>query len=72
MAGVPTHPKIRRQYYGSMIQLTGRPKGRNRTVTIRIIEGSFAPLTYRFRVSYGFGVSFTKVGVFGVKLRIAF
>ncbi len=69
---VPTNPKVGRHFYGLIIEIAGRPKGRARTVVFRILQGSLASQTYRFRVTTGFGVALAKVGVFGIKTRLAY
>lgn len=69
---VPTHPQVGRHFYGLIIEIAGRPKGRSRTVVFRILQGSLASQTYRFRVTTGFGVALAKVGVFGIKTRVAY
>jgi ribosomal protein S3 len=69
---VPNHPDLRRQFYGIIIELSGRPKGRARTYTFRLAEGTIAPQTYRFRIGFGYGEAFAKIGVFGIKTRIGY
>jgi hypothetical protein len=68
---VPLHPKIRRQFYGLRLEIAGRPKGRKRTFVFRIREGSLAPQSYRFRVHFGMGQAFTKIGVIGIRTWIS-
>jgi hypothetical protein len=69
---VPTHPKIRRQFYGLLLEIAGRPKGRKRTFVFRIREGSLAPQSYRFRINFGMGQAFTKIGAIGIRTWIAY
>ncbi len=69
---VPTHPLVGRHFYGLLMEIAGRPKGRNRTIVFRILQGCLASQTFRFRVTMGFDVSLAKVGVFGIKTRVAF
>lgn len=69
---IPQYSKVRRRFYGLQIEINGRPKGRNRTITCRIKEGTFAPQSYKERVSFGYGISLAKVGVFGIRTRLAY
>jgi hypothetical protein len=64
---VPSHPALRRQFYGITVEIAGRPKGRSRTFIFRLSEGTIAPQTFRFRVSFGYGEAFAKVGLFGIR-----
>ena len=72
LQAVPAHRRIRRQFYGLLIEIAGRPRGRNRTFIYRMNEGTIAPQTYRGRVNLGYGEALAKVGVMGVKTRIAY
>jgi hypothetical protein len=65
---VPAHPTIQRQFYGLLIEIKGRPRGRARTFTFRLHEGSLAPQSYFFRISFGMGAALAKVGVIGLKV----
>jgi hypothetical protein len=49
------------------VEIAGRPKGRSRTFIFRLSEGTIAPQTFRFRVSFGYGEAFAKVGLFGIR-----
>lgn len=69
---VPSHSRLRRQFYGISIEIAGRPRGRSRTFIFRITQGTIAPQTFRFRVSLGYGVAFAKVGLFGIRTRVAY
>lgn len=69
---VPSHPTIRRQFYGLLIEIKGRPKGRARTFIFRMREGSLAPQSYSFRISFGMEEALAKVGVLGIKLWITY
>ncbi len=64
--------RMRRQLYGYTVEIRGRPRGRARTHIFRMSEGTIAPQTFRFRVTLGYGVAFAKVGLFGIKTRIAY
>jgi ribosomal protein S3 len=54
------------------VEIAGRPKGRARTFMFRLSEGTVAPQTFRFRIGFGFGEAFAKVGLFGITTRIAY
>ena len=69
---IPMYAKVRRHFYGLLIELNGRPKGRNRTVTYRMREGAFATQAYRQRVNIGYGIAKAKIGVFGIRTCIAY
>lgn len=69
---VPIHPDVRRHFYGLIVEIRGRPKGRSRTITYRLREGALSSQTYRHRVTLGFGIAKAKVGVFGIRTRIAY
>jgi len=69
---IPRMARVRRQLYGLTIEIRGRPRGRARTHIIRMSEGTVAPQTFRFRITLGCGVAFAKVGLFGIKTRIAY
>jgi len=68
---VPSHPLVKRQFYGLVIEITGRPRGRARTFTFRLREGSLTPQSYSFRISFGMG-SASKVGTIGIKIWITY
>ena len=72
LLSVPVHPLVRRQYYGLLIEIKGRPRGRARTFIFRMREGSVAPQSYFFRISFGMGRAFAKVGVLGIKTWITY
>jgi hypothetical protein len=72
LLSVPVHPLVHRQYYGLLIEIKGRPRGRARTFIFRMREGSVAPQSYFFRISFGMGSAFAKVGVLGVKTWITY
>lgn len=69
---VPSMSRMRRQLYGYTVEIRGRPRGRARTHIFRMSEGTVAPQTFRFRVTLGYGTAFAKVGLFGIKTRIAY
>jgi hypothetical protein len=69
---VPFHPAIHRQFYGLLIEIRGRPKGRARTFIFRLREGSLAPQSYCFRLNFGMAESLAKVGALGVKIWITY
>lgn len=69
---IPIHPDVRRHFYGSTVEIRGRPKGRNRTITYRLREGTLASQTYRNRITLGFGIAKAKIGVFGIRTRLAY
>ncbi len=69
---MPTNFQVGRHFYGLIIEVAGRPKGRARTVVFRILQGSLTSQTYRFRVTTGFGIALAKVGLFGIKTRLAY
>jgi hypothetical protein len=72
LQGVPVHPFVRRQFYGLLIEIKGRPKGRVRTFIWRIREGSLTPQSYSFRISFGLGEALAKVGTMGIKIWITY
>jgi hypothetical protein len=72
LLSVPSHPTIRRQFYGLVIEIKGRPKGRARTFIFRMREGSLAPQSYSLRISFGMGEALAKVGALGVKIWITY
>ena len=72
LEGVPFHPAIRRQFYGLLIEIKGRPKGRARTFTYRVREGSVTPQTYFFRINFGMGEALSKVGALGIKVWLTY
>ena len=69
---VPNLPRMRRQFYGLLIEIAGRPRGRSRTYLFRMAEGTVAPQIFRHRVTLGYGEAFAKVGSFGIKTRLAY
>jgi hypothetical protein len=72
LLSVPVHPLVHRQYYGLLIEIKGRPRGRARTFIFRMREGSVAPQSYFFRISFGMGRALAKVGVLGIKTWIIY
>lgn len=60
------------EFIGFWMELSGRPKYRKRTFTLRVIEGASAVGTFRNRMAYGFGEAYAKIGVFGIKIRITY
>jgi ribosomal protein S3 len=72
LENVPLHPAIRRQFYGLLIEIKGRPRGRKRTFTFRMKEGSVTPQSYSFRISFGMGEALAKVGVLGIKIWLTY
>ncbi len=72
LQSVPSHPDIRPQFHGLVIEIKGRPKGRARTFVFRFREGALAPQTYFFRISFGMGEAFAKVGNMSVKLWLTY
>jgi len=72
LQSVPANPNIRRQFYGLLIEIKGRPKGRARTFIFRMREGSLAPQSYSFRISFGMGEALAKVGALGIKVWITY
>lgn len=69
---MPTNLLVGRHFYGLILEIAGRPKGQNRTVVLRILQGSLSSQQYRCRVSRGLGVALAKVGVFGIRTRVAY
>jgi ribosomal protein S3 len=69
---VPSQPAIRRQLHGLLIEMNGRPKGRARTFVFRLREGSLAPQSYFFRISFGMGEALAKVGALGIRIWIVY
>ena len=61
-----------RQFHGLLIEIKGRPKGRDRTFVFRFREGALAPQTYFFRISFGMGEAFAKVGIMSIKLWLTY
>lgn len=72
LQSIPVHPLVHRQYYGLLIEIKGRPRGRARTFVFRMREGSVAPQSYFFRISFGMGNAVAKVGVLGIKIWITY
>ena len=69
---MPTHPQVGRHFYGMVTEVAGRPKGQSRAVVFRLRQGSIASQTYRFRVTMGTGIARAKVGLFGIRTRVAY
>jgi len=72
LQSVPSHPMVRRQFHGLLIEIKGRPKGRARTFVFRMREGSLTPQSYSFRISLGMGEALAKVGTIGIRIWITY